>query len=173
MPYSGKTFWLADFAAALNMPGVDLDQVIEAETGKSIADLFKQKGESYFRSLEQRILSDMINKNETAVIAAGGGTPCFNDNLKMMKREGVVVSLTCTIDLLQERAEKSDSVRPLLNTDSAEALFERLNKTFLERKAFYEQADLTFDPITDKFETTIQKIKMLLLKYKNGTKRTV
>lgn len=161
MPCSGKSYWLKYFAEVLKVPGIDLDTYIEKSYKKSIDVIFQQKGENYFRQLENTALTALLSNHKAAVIATGGGTPCFNNNLVIMKKAGIVLYLTCSIDLLCDRIEQSSPLRPLLKANSRKEIYTRVNKTFLERKPFYEQANLIFDPIQDKFEEVIQKLKAI------------
>ncbi len=75
MPASGKTTFGKELAKALNFNFIDLDEVLVEKVGTSISDLFREKGEAYFRDLEKEIL-EQTTPTKT-VIATGGGAPCF------------------------------------------------------------------------------------------------
>src|SRR5437773_11285939 len=89
---SGKTFFGKQLAQLLNYEFIDLDELIGKNEGATIAEIFFSKGEAYFRSKESSLLKS-LSQNENAVIATGGGTPCFHDNMKWMNEHGITVYL--------------------------------------------------------------------------------
>lgn len=146
MPGSGKStlgHWLSQF---WSMPFFDLDKEIEKLTGQNIPYLFENHGEAFFRLKEMEALRHLIiTSEEPAVIAAGGGTPCFYDNLAMMKASGLVVFLTTPHDtVLQRLAKNQANSRPLLKeSTNKEASWMHLWK---QREPVYRQAHLIIDP---------------------------
>jgi shikimate kinase / 3-dehydroquinate synthase len=135
---TGKTTVGRLVAAELGRRFLDLDEEIERESGKRIADTFRLDGESMFRSLEAAALRRSANQPH-AVIACGGGTPCFFDNLAVMKRSGVVVALQASLEELVARAlgDGGGDERPLLRGNAA--------ALFAERAAIYAEAHLSID----------------------------
>jgi shikimate kinase len=91
MPGSGKSTFGKQLAQQLNFVFVDLDHVIEKETGKSISDIFQQEGEGKFRELESFYLEKCLDGVEGFILATGGGTPCFNDNMDLINKESVSI----------------------------------------------------------------------------------
>jgi shikimate kinase len=87
MPGSGKSTWGKKLAKALQYNFVDLDKLIELNEQLSIEDIFRQKGEEYFRDLEHKYLLKTIVMNNV-VISCGGGTPCYNDNMNLINENG-------------------------------------------------------------------------------------
>src|SRR5436853_6290275 len=87
---SGKTFLGKQLAQLLNYEFIDLDEWIEQREKKSIAEIFSEDGEEYFRKKESQQLKLLAEKNN-AVIATGGGTPCFHDNMKWMNDHGFTI----------------------------------------------------------------------------------
>jgi len=90
MPASAKTTLGEKLAAHLQIPFIDLDDVIVKAAGKSIKEVFEQEGEDHFRELEHDALHQSINAHPGFIMATGGGTPCFFDNMKVMKKAGTV-----------------------------------------------------------------------------------
>ena len=80
LPGSGKTTMGKQLASILEIPFFDLDAEIENQAGKSIPELFKEEGEDFFREKERSCLRSFLNR-DNFILATGGGTPCFFDNL--------------------------------------------------------------------------------------------
>ena len=91
MPGSGKSFWAKQISAYFNFPFVDLDAKITHAHGKSINELFQENGEEAFRKIEQQELQNLCFQSPLQIIACGGGTPIYEDNLEWMKRFGLVI----------------------------------------------------------------------------------
>ena len=124
-----------DLSVHLGIQFVDLDQEVEKATKQSIRELFKEKGEGHFRQLEKFHLEAVIQNLDEFVLATGGGTPCFFDNLELMKKHGSIIYIDTPIDLINNRLEK-DTTRPLMKLKTLEELL-------AERKGWYNQADHT------------------------------
>jgi shikimate kinase len=150
---SGKSFMVRRLAAITGLPWRDLDQVIEANEGKFIADIFKTDGESYFRAqerhwLEQTSAELSIVSNSThhqkgglrAIISTGGGAPCFGDNMDWMNRHGITVWLNPPMDVLLERLERENIHRPVLEGKHGDALRALVTERLRQRIGFYSQA---------------------------------
>lgn len=144
MPGSGKSHWLRPLAQTLGYRPLDMDAEIEAQQGKRIATLFERYGEAYFRELEKALLdSVLLQRDQDWVIATGGGTPCFFDNMEKMKASGIVVYLKKDIDTISAHLAWSRSQRPLLSKE--EKKDNMLSALLSERKDIYEQAHLIID----------------------------
>ncbi len=138
---SGKSRIGKDVAALLGMPFVDIDRVIEQRIGP-ITPFFRKMGEEAFRSVESEVLDELLIGPD-AVIATGGGTPCFSDNLERMRKTGLVVHLQVPMGILLPRIERSGGDRPLLFGLSGTMLHERINELLGERALFYAAAHRT------------------------------
>jgi shikimate kinase len=141
MMSSGKTTLGKKLARSLGYRFVDLDKLIEKEEGTTIHTIFSEKGESYFREAESRILKQTLPDNRL-VLASGGGTPCFFDNMEFIKNTGISVFLDVPAADLAKRIEnhgKDD--RPILS--GAVSLVDELAKKIEERRYYYSQADIT------------------------------
>lgn len=139
MPAAGKTYWGRKIAGEYSLSFIDLDSFISEQEKASVSALFAMYGEAGFREREHKYLKKLIANNKTCtVVACGGGTPCFNNNIQLMKDAGVVICLQADVPALMARLKDSEEVRPLLRgkPDLAAYLNELLNK----RKGVYEQA---------------------------------
>ena len=136
----GKTHWGRQLGQKLQIPFFDLDEKIVEQEGRSVSDIFEEEGEEYFRMLEKEILYMLTDGHETFVMATGGGTPCFYNNIDYLKQQGTVVWLNCPIDCLYQRLVKEKEQRPLLRQISDSELKSYIVRKFSNRKIFYQQA---------------------------------
>src|SRR5664279_1451625 len=139
---SGKTHWGTQIAEKLQIPFYDLDAVIANNEGMNISEIFANKGEEYFRYTEKQTLEDLVSREENFVLSAGGGTPCFFNNIKFMKRSGKVLWLNTSLEALNRRLMKEKMSRPLLQGITEADLRAYIIRKLSERKMYYEQADL-------------------------------
>lgn len=130
-----------ELAIHLSIPFIDLDQEIEKDTKQSIRSLFSEKGEAHFRQLEYLHLSKIVGELPRFVMATGGGTPCFFDNLDKMKKAGKTIFINTPIDLIKKRLQQ-DTVRPLMQSNTLEQLYEK-------RREWYEKADAVVQSQTE------------------------
>lgn len=138
---SGKSYWGRQLAAHFKFPFLDLDKGIEMAERASISEIFTNKGENYFRETERDILQVLV-EHPKFVMSCGGGTPCFYDNMKLMKQNGAVVWLNPSYEMLAKRLMSGRHKRPALKfADTEEIIIERLQEMMAQRASFYEQAD--------------------------------
>lgn len=143
---SGKSWWAHRLAGALQVPHFDLDEWVEETEGMEITDIFREKGEPYFRQKEREALESLVNHLSgqsgtwNAVIACGGGTPCFFDNMDWMNKSGLTVWLNPEDEVLAARLITETANRPLLAGKTGSDLEELIAHLKLERKPFYEKA---------------------------------
>lgn len=140
---SGKTTLGPRLSEALGFSFFELDKAIEFQVGITIAEIFESKRESYFRQIEQKVLRQTILLNET-VIACGGGTPCFFDNMEWMNKNGFTIFLDTEEKILKERLSNDRSDRPLLKNKTELELAEWISQTLKIRRPFYEKAAMFF-----------------------------
>jgi shikimate kinase len=147
---SGKTHWGKMLAEALDRPFVDLDEVISEMAGQSIPEVFATWGEAAFRDLEARSLHRLSDRLP-AVVATGGGTPCFHDNLNWMKMHGSTIYLDTPVEVLADRLKSEQVHRPLIAGVPPEGLPELIQALLNRRLPFYEQAAtiLHYEPGAD------------------------
>ena len=147
-----------------NIPFIDLDQYIEKQESRSVGELFSSGGELYFRKIEREALLNLLAASSPAVIALGGGTPCYFDNMEKLNASShVSVYLNASIPLLSERLKVEKNQRPLIaHLESEEALNEFIGKHLFERNPFYRQAQYQIDIQQESPEELAIKIKDLL-----------
>jgi len=140
---SGKTYWGKILSRRLEMPFYDLDTVIEAVENKSVRQIFNDEGEEHFRKKEQEALEAIIDDHEDVVVSTGGGTPCFFNNIDLMKKNGKVIWLNTSVEVLVQRLIKEKQSRPLIKNISDSELKSFIVKKMQDRRLYYEQADIT------------------------------
>lgn len=163
---SGKSYMASAVAQLLNVPCIDLDAAIEKKEGMRITDLFREKGEAYFRELESALLHDTVTHVENlykkgpiatsnikkkhnifAIISCGGGTPCFHGNMDWMNERGMTIWMAPPVEVLVERLKGEKEKRPLIASMNDEELSRYVSEKLHERKKYYTKAKLTIaDP---------------------------
>ena len=136
---SGKTYWGNLWARHTGMQFYDLDEVIENEEGTTIAALFELYGEAWFRQKETAVLHSFAEK-DNCIIACGGGTPCFNDNIQWMNAQGITVYLSATTEQIVQRLQSETDKRPLVKGLQSAELYNFVEQKLIERTPFYSQA---------------------------------
>ena len=139
---SGKSTIGNGLSAIMNIPFFDLDSVIEKKIGMTIHNIFREKGEYFFREQEHSILTN-LNLDNKSIIAAGGGTPCFFDNHNFMKKMGSTVYLKVTPNELCNRLQLDDK-RPLLFNNKLN-LKDFVHEQLIEREKYYQMSDYTIE----------------------------
>ena len=149
MPGSGKSTLGKQLSPVLALEFIDLDQEIELREGKSIPDIFIEKGEDHFRQIESSVLTEYSSSSKSFVMATGGGAPCFFKGMETINRTGISVFLDVEVRQLLLRT-KGKTNRPLL--DQSEADREHtLTRLFETRLPCYRQARIIIkDPNVNK-----------------------
>ena len=148
MPGSGKTTIGRRLAAHYGWEFRDLDTDIVAQAGRTVPEIFAAEGEAGFRAREAAALRAVAARpGPPLVLATGGGTPCFHDNLAVLHQSGFTLWLDVPLPELVRRLLRSPTKRPLLTTlptneTPESALFTRLQRTLADRERFYAQARL-------------------------------
>jgi shikimate kinase len=143
---SGKTTAGKALAKKLSFTFLDLDELIEENTGFSIADYFAKFGENQFRLVEKECLQKTFSF-ENAVISTGGGTPCFFNNMDDILLHGISFYLKGNEKLLVSRLMSAKNDRPLINNLDENQLIQKLKELFVLREKFYAQANFTVHAI--------------------------
>tara|TARA_X000001036_G_C20693308_1_gene810277 strand:- start:8498 stop:9007 length:510 start_codon:yes stop_codon:yes gene_type:complete len=141
LPGSGKSTFGKSLASELDINHIDLDQVIESKAKKSITDIFKAHGETYFREIERKTLQEFLEEPQAEIISCGGGTPCFYDNMSRMNAAGLTIFLDIPVATIVKRVVDNHD-RPLLKKKNLEKTIIQLRG---ERIKYYHQAKLIFD----------------------------
>lgn len=137
----GKNYWGNKWAQKSGMEFFDIDEIIETDQQKTIAEIFATKGEDHFRDLETAALKNISNK-ANAIIATGGGTACYNDNITWMNENGISVYLQSRPQNILQRLVTEKEKRPLIkNLQDTELLF-YITEKIKEREFFYQQATI-------------------------------
>ena len=140
---SGKSTYGKKLAGLIKRPFIDLDNYIQTKENKTIQFIFDNEGEDVFRTLETKYLKELIDNNVPHVISLGGGTVCFNNNIKFIKEAGVLVYIEMPVSVLAERLKKSRQKRPLLEGVKSDDLESYITQKLNERNKYYHQAHLT------------------------------
>ena len=139
---SGKTTFGKALADKLGTPFIDLDNFIEKEYSKTIPEIFAEGGEESFRKIENEMLKKAVEAEPDAVIACGGGTPCFFDNMEFLNANGVTVFLETSTPVLISRLQEENAKRPLVNGKSDDQIREKVLTQLCERLPHYLEAKL-------------------------------
>ena len=143
---SGKSTAGRKLASLLGWSFIDLDKRIEEHTSKTIPEIFSQKGEDYFRSIEAQLLRDLMTCTNT-VISTGGGTPCHGDNMDFMNEHGLTVYLKLTPAELNSRLSQSNGERPLIKDLEKGNLLSFIEEKLAVRKKYYDRSDIIVEGI--------------------------
>lgn len=155
-PASGKSSYGRRTAEALGLDFIDLDQVIEEQSGRSIPDIFREDGETAFRDGETAALASICERRPAAIIALGGGTLLRDENRAMAERAGIVICLRCPACLLAARAAEKPGTRPLSTGDAA------FNALLEDRRPHYESFPLYVNVTTENADTAPHDIQTAL-----------
>jgi shikimate kinase len=136
---TGKSHWSKQLGKKLKTGGYDLDFLIESDEEKTIAEIFAEDGEAYFRKAEARILR-WFGQKKSFVLATGGGTPCFHDNMRWMNDQGVTIWIDEPVEVLAERLIPEKANRPLIRDLSDTGLIDFLRNKRAEREPVYSLA---------------------------------
>lgn len=140
---SGKTTLGRALADDLGLTFIDTDNYLEYRYRQTISQIFATRGEEAFRQLERTILHEVADF-EDVVIAAGGGTPCYFDNMDYMNACGTTVHLVCPTDVILTRLRISRTPRPLVKGKTDEELRDYIATTLAARGTFYNRAHYSF-----------------------------
>lgn len=158
---SGKSLVSKKLAEELSCDFFDLDQEIEKNQKLKISDIFSTKGEIYFRKTEMQVLKSSLNTKENTVLALGGGTPCYGNNLALIKENPntILIYLKVNLETLTKRLFAEKEKRPLLNNiDNEEQLNDFIRKHLFERQYYYMQSDFKIEASSLTPEEIVEEI---------------
>ncbi len=153
----GKTTQGKKLAKAMGYYFIDLDEYIANKHDTTITDLFQEIGEEAFRTIETEALKECINDNLKAIIALGGGTPCFNSNLELIKANGKLIYLQMTAEALYTRLFNAKQDRPLIKNKEEEEMLLYIQNLLKTRESFYNQAHIITGGVTVDIEDLKEK----------------
>lgn len=159
---SGKSTLAQALALSLNLPIIDLDVEIEKYTGQTIAENVFNKGELFLRKTERAQLENCL-KQEKFVMATGGGTPCYYDNMDLINANSLSIYLKMNLADLHQRLEGEQRTRPLISHLKGQELKEFIAKHLFERQVFYERAIFQLPAKVTDTQERVNTIKKLLL----------
>jgi len=142
---SGKSHISKNLNKKINFQLIDLDQKISEEHQQTIPEIFKNKGEIFFRKEEKRILENILNSKENIILSLGGGTPVYYDNMDLINRKSKSIFLRASVRTLTERVLLQKHSRPLISKLEDSDIPEFIAKHLFERNPFYSQAHFTID----------------------------
>lgn len=162
---AGKTTIGKALAKDLGLMFYDLDWYIESRMRKTVAQIFKERGEEGFREIERNMLHE-VAEFENVVISCGGGTPCFFDNMEYMNQQGQTLYLQASPEVLAAHLRMGKSVRPLIAGKTDEELMAFIKESLEKRDPFYTKAKyiLNVDLMEnyEKIKVSVDKAKELL-----------
>jgi shikimate kinase len=142
----GKSTLGKKIANKLGFEFIDMDAEIEKQHNLSISEIFKQKGEEYFRLKEHEYLKSLTAQTNL-VISTGGGTPCFYNNMEIINRIGKSVYIELPAEALALRLQNEKNKRPLIANLNKQELLSFINSKLKERTPFYSKSKITFKPL--------------------------
>ena len=154
---SGKSIVAEELARKLGMEFIDMDQIIEERQEMSISDVFAIKGEKYFREQENKLVKE-LSQDKNMVIATGGGTFLFPDNVRILSRAGEIVCLFADSQTIYKRVKRKN-IRPLLKGDN---VLNKINHLLEERKKIYNNIKWKIDTTNFTVQEVVDKIINLL-----------
>lgn len=153
---SGKSTLGKALASRCEVRFIDLDDYIEERSGKTIKEIFATEGEAAFRDLERRMLVE-VSGFDNVLVACGGGTPCFGDNMELMNEHGVTVLLQASYERLLERLKRGRHKRPLIAALNDEELGDFITRQLELRMSHYSKAAEVFDSTLLEDENQIER----------------
>lgn len=154
----------------MQIPFIDLDAEIERNQGMSIGEIFNRKGEEEFRRLEASILRERVagfsekelpleqQSHVVALIACGGGTPCFHGNMDWMNQQGLTIWINPPAEIIKKRLAIEKDKRPLIASLSEKKLDEFVDAQLTYREQYYAKAKLQIINPEIPIEQIIKKI---------------
>ena len=166
---SGKTTMGKALSKHMGLMFYDLDWYIESRMHRSVPQLFAERGEEAFRQIEHNMLHE-VAEFEDVIISCGGGTPCFFDNIDYLNRQGDVVYLKATPEVLYRHLPMAKVERPLLKGKSPEELIDYITEHLKEREPYYLKArhvlDVSVLDSHDKISNSVEQLCQMLEKIK-------
>ena len=155
---SGKSYWGRSLGHKLGLQFFDLDELVKESAGKAIPEIFAQEGEEKFRLMEKDNLHLITESHESFVMACGGGTPCYFNNIDYMNQSGITVWINTPMEELYRRLINEKSHRPLISELEDDQLRNFISNKYSDRRIFYEQASTTIDEEPIEIQHLIDKI---------------
>lgn len=140
---SGKSTYGKEIAKALALSFIDMDDYIAEKNGKKVSELFKENEKAY-RETEKKSLHELFALDDY-LLATGGCTPCYADNMDQMNEMGITVYLRASESYLFRNLRPMAAYRPLLNAKTDEDLRNFITTNLPQREVFFLRAKHTID----------------------------
>jgi len=154
----GKSTVGKKLANKLQYKFLDIDKMIQKGEDTTIEKVFQNKGETYFRQLENKYLRELPEKSGNYVIATGGGLPCHDGNIDYMNENGLTIYLKMNTGQLTYRLKHAKKKRPLLQNKTEEEVVKYIETKLKEREPFYNKANILFDAFNLKISDLVEQI---------------
>lgn len=141
---AGKTTLGKALASIMNLQFIDLDEFIVSRQHKSVKEIFAEIGEDGFRRIERQALEE-VSSYEDVIISLGGGTPCFFDNMEVVRKAGRSVYLKPSEEVLLVRLIHGKHKRPLLADKSDDEILAFIREQLAWREPYYLKAEIIFN----------------------------
>lgn len=159
----GKTSIGKRLATALNLPFRDADQEIEKAAGRTVAEIFAERGEAEFRDGERRVIARLLD-DAPHVLATGGGAFTREDTRALILQKGVAVWLKADLPVLARRVARKTTRPLLIGKDPMEVLQAQAEA----RYPHYAQAHLTVETSDSPHGATVDAILRALTAHDRG-----
>ncbi len=154
---AGKTVVAKNLAKSLNRKLVLTDAIIVSKEKKPIVDIFRDSGEPHFRKVEKEVVAE-VSQKENLIIDCGGGIVLDQDNIDNLKRNGIIIYLCASPDVIYNRV-RNQKQRPLLNVPDPKKAIEGL---LAIRKDRYALADHTVNTDRKSVKEVVNEILTLV-----------
>ncbi len=134
----------------------DLDDLIETRTGKTIPEIFGNKGEEHFREMETKYLREQSRSSKSIVLATGGGVPEREENRRILRKSGTTIYLDVDFDVIYDRIRQGEH-RPLV--PDGEGAYDKLRSLWTDRQSLYREADIVISLSDESPEQTVRELQ--------------
>lgn len=155
---TGKTTIGRLLASRLGCPFVDSDKKVEYENNMTIREIFELHGEGYFRQTETAVIAKLA-RYHNVVIATGGGVVLSNENMRRLKKNGIIITLTASLETILARTARRTTRPLLLDFLEREQIVDKLLN---EREELYQKADFSIDTTHNSPQHVITEIMLFL-----------
>jgi len=155
---TGKSSVGKELSRVLGKRYIDVDEIIQKKENCSIPRIFAEKGEDYFRKIEEEVIRE-VSRIDESVISTGGGAVLKRENMENLKKGGIVICLKANLQTILERTT-GDEQRPLLNAHLDRK--ERIKQLLKKRAPFYNKADIIIDTSSLSILQTVDRIVKIL-----------
>ena len=159
---SGKSHISKLLSEKINFQLFDLDKVISNHYQQTIPEIFKKKGEIFFRKLEKETLESILKNENKCILSVGGGTPVYYNNMDLLNDNTITIYLRANVNTLTERLIKQKEKRPIIAKISDEDLPEFIAKHLFERNIFYNKSQFIIDTDNKSPEVIVEEILAIL-----------